>query len=80
MTAHRATTERWRKRYLSRDEVIAIYRAPGQQQNVAADFDVSCNTVSHIKNGHRHLDITAPYRLAANVNASLVTLACGVEL
>jgi hypothetical protein len=80
VSKNRPTTARWQKRYLSRDEVIAIYRAAGQQQNIAADFDVSCNTVSHIKNGHRHLDITAPYRLAAKVNASLVSMACGVPL
>jgi hypothetical protein len=67
-----------RRRYLTRDEIIAIYLAPGQQQNVAADFDVSCPTVTYIKRGYRHLDITAPYRLAAKMNATLVSMACGV--
>jgi hypothetical protein len=68
------------QRYLSRDEIIAIYLAPGMKKNIAADFDVSKATVTHIKRGDRHLDITTPYRIAAKVNASLITMACGVEL
>lgn len=79
-TAPPATTGRGGKRYLTRDQIIGIYLAPGMGKNVAADFAVTPSTVTHIKLGHRHLDITAPYRLAARVNASLVSMACGVAL
>jgi hypothetical protein len=75
----RSTVGRGGNRYLTRDEIIAIYLASGQRKNIAADFEVTESTVCHIKLGHRHLDITAPYRLAAKVNATLVTMACGVN-
>lgn len=74
------TTGRGGKRYLTRDQIIGIYLAPGMGKNVAADFDVTPATVTHIKLGHRHLDITTPYRIAAKVNATLVSMACGAEL
>lgn len=80
MGAIRATHGRGGNRYLTRDEIIGIYLAPGLGKNIAADFDVTPATVTHIKLGHRHLDITAPYRLAAPINATLITMACGAEL
>lgn len=75
-----ATPGRGGYRYLTRDEIIAIYLAPGPKKNVAADYDVTPATVTHIKRGDRHLDITTPYRIAAKVNATLISMACGVVL
>lgn len=76
---------RQRERQLTRDEIIGIYvRASncrkGEQKNIAVDFNTSNNTVTQIKRGDRHLNITTPYRIAAKVNASLISMACGVAL
>lgn len=65
-------------RYLTRDQAIAIFLAPGMGKNIAADFDVSPTTVSWIKNGKRWGDVTSAWSQAAAVNASLVSAAFGV--
>jgi hypothetical protein len=75
-----AQPDRVGKRYLAAKKIIAIYKAPGRGVDIAAEFNVSPATVTQIKRGDRHYNITNPLRLAASINAELVTMACGVDL
>lgn len=68
------------RRYLAPKKIIAIYKAQGRGVDIAADFNVSPATVTQIKRGDRHYNITNPLRTAAAINAELVTMACGVDL
>ena len=66
-------------KYFSRDKVIAIYLATGLRKNIAADHGVSLAAVCCIKNGTRHARITDRWRIAAPLNAALISLACTGE-
>ena len=68
------------RRYLKPKKVIAIFNATGRGVDIAAQYNVSPATVTDIKRGNRHADITNPIRSAGAVNATLITMACGVEL
>jgi hypothetical protein len=71
------------RRYLKPKKIIAIYRATMTSEkgiDIAARYNVCPSTVTQIRRGDRHSDITNPIRSAAAVNATLVTMACGVEL
>jgi hypothetical protein len=68
------------RRYLTPKKVIAIFKATGKKVDIAAKFNVCPATVTHIQLGDRHYKITNPIRMAAVINAELVTMACGVEL
>jgi hypothetical protein len=68
------------RRYLTPKKIIAIYKAQGKGVDIAAQFNVCPSTVTQIKLGDRHYNITNPLRTAATTNAELITMACGVEL
>lgn len=71
------------RRYLKPKKIIAIYKATmtGERGvDIAARYNVCPATVTQIKRGDRHSDITNPIRSANAVNATLISMACGVEL
>jgi len=64
---------------LTDGEVIAIYRSTAPCKIVAADFDTTAATVSHIRTGKQHRELTANLRIADRMNASLITIALTPE-
>lgn len=75
-----AQPDRVGRRYITAKKIIAIFNAQGRGIDIAAQFNVSPATVTQIKRGDRHYNITNPLRTAAAINAELITMACGVEL
>lgn len=61
---------------LTRDQVLGIYLSAAKPKKIAHEFGVSQATISHIKTGNRHRDLTDQWRKAAVINAHLVSLAC----
>jgi hypothetical protein len=68
------------RRYLTPKKIIAIFKEQGRGIDIAAKFNVCPATVTQIKRGDRHYNITNPLRTARAINAELITMACGVEL
>ena len=68
-----------RRRQYTREEVIAVFCAPGLQKIIAYEHGMSRAEVSYIKRGERYGDWTADYRGVSMVNAILITLACTGE-
>lgn len=58
-------------RPLDPETIFAIYTAQGLQKQIAARFGVSLGSVSNIKSGRRHPEITS----IVAFNARLITLA-----
>ncbi len=65
-------------RYLTPKLAVAIFLAPGPRKKVAHEFGVSLTAISLIKSGKRWGDVTRPYSRAAAMNATLISMACGV--